>query len=234
MKNVIIAIAVFASVIFAEKATINLEVYKNNKNFTVAQVPIKAGSHTFTLMNIKPMIKSDTTCICAIIIDKRKYVLYDIGAEGSPCGLFTLKQQPLREGTIVLKASPSDGKTFIFLSNGKLVSLPGADAFVDTTGKNIYCVWDNEKHFRLTVFDYKNMRVTVPTTDIAQPSAWYSSGMSYYFSVNGEKGYYSVDMITKSVTKSDEAEGALTPVSYLMDFSKVSATACCGMQALKH
>jgi hypothetical protein len=73
----------------------------------------------------------------------------------------------------------------------------------------------------------------MPTTDIAQPAAWYSSGMSYCFSVNGEKGYYSVDMIAKSVVKSDEADGALTPVSYLMDFSKVSATACCGMQALK-
>jgi hypothetical protein len=234
VKYALLVIAALSSAIFAQKTSINLDGYKNNKNFAVAQVPVKAGAHTFTLMNIKPLVKNDTTCISAIIIDKRKYVLYDIGAEGSPCGLFTLKKQPLREGTIVLKASPSDGKTFIFLSNGKLVSLPGADAFVDTTGKNIYCVWDNDKHFRLTVFDYKNMRITVPTTDIEQPAAWYSSGVSYYFSVGGEKGYYSVDMITKSVTKSDEADGALTPVSYLMDFSKVSATACCGMQALKN
>jgi hypothetical protein len=233
MKNIVIAITVFIAAVFAENATINLDVYKNNKLFTLAQTPLKAGSHVFTLMNIKPLVKSDTTCISAIIIDKRKYVLYDIGAEGAACGLFTLKQQPLREGVIVLKASPTDGKTFIFLSNGKLVSLPGADAFVDTVGKNIYCVWDNDKHFRLTVFDYKNMRVTVPTTDIAQPAAWFSGGMSYYFTVADEKGYYAVDMIAKSVVKSNEAEGALTPVSYLMDFGKVSAAACCGMQALK-
>jgi hypothetical protein len=40
-------------------------------------------------------------------------------------------------------------------------------------------------------------------------------------------------MFTKSVTKNNEAEGALTPVAYLMDFGKVNVITCCGAQALK-
>jgi hypothetical protein len=214
-------------------STIDLNKFKNNKNYTFAEVPLKVGAHTFTLINIKPLAKSDTACVSAIVIDKRKYVLYDIGPAGAAYGLFVCKQQPLKDGLIVLKASPNDGKTFIFLSNGKLVSLPGASTFVDTVGKNVYCVWENDKQYRLTVFDYKNMRIAIPTTLVSQPVAWYNNGISYCFASPDEKGYFSVDMFTKSIAKSGEAEGALAPVAYLMDFSKVDASKCCGAQSLK-
>ena len=234
MKPVLMVLFAFMSMSFAQKSTIDLNRFKNNRNFTFAEVPLKVGAHTFTLINIKPLIKSDTACVSAIVIDKRKYVLFDIGvAEGAACGLFVCKQQPLKDGTIVLKASPTDGKTFIFLSNGKLVSLPGASSFVDTTGKNVYCVWENDRQYRLTVFDYKNMRIAIPTTLVSQPVAWHNTGVSYCFTAPNEKGYYTVDMFTKSITKSDEAEGTLSPVEYLMDFGKVTAAACCGVQALK-
>jgi hypothetical protein len=233
MKSILMVMFVLLSMSFAQKSTIDLNKFKTSKNYVFAEVPLKVGVHTFTLINIKPLVKSDTACISAIVIDKRKYVLYDIGVEGGTYGLFVCKQQPLKEGIIVLKASPTDGKTFIFLSNGKLVSLPGASCFVDTTGKNIYCVWENDKQYRLTVFDYKNMRIAIPTTLISRPVAWYNNGISYCFTAPDEKGYSNVDMFTKSVTKNNEAEGALTPVAYLMDFGKVNVITCCGAQALK-
>jgi hypothetical protein len=234
MKPLLLLAFVLSSMSFAQKSTIDLTRFKNNKNYAVAEVPLKVGTHTFTLINIKPLVKSDTACISAIVIDKRKYVLFDIGvAEGAACGLFVCKQQPLKEGIIVLKASPSDGKTFIFLSNGKLVSLPGASCFVDTMGKNIYCVWENDTQYRLTVFDYKNMRIVIPTTLISRPMAWYNNGMSFCFTAPDEKGYSTVDMFSKSIVKGGEAEGTLAPVSYLMDFGKLDASKCCGAQALK-
>jgi hypothetical protein len=233
MKPFLMVLFVLMSTSFAQKSTIDLNKFRNNKNYAYAEVPVKVGSHTFTLINIKPLVKSDTACISAIVIDKRKYVLYDIGNSGAAYGLFVCKQQPLREGLIVLKASPTDGKTFIFLSNGKLVSLPGASCFVDTTGKNVYCVWENDRQYRLTVFDYKNMRIAIPTTLIPQPAAWYNTGVSYCFKTAQEKGYSTVDMFTKSITKSDDAEGTPAPVAYLMDFSRVEASKCCGAQALK-
>lgn len=233
MKPFLLVMFVLVFMSFAQKSTIDLNKFKNNKNYTFAEVPLKVGAHTFTLINIKPLIKSDTACISAIVIDKRKYVLYDIGPAGAVYGLFVCKQQPIGDGLIVLKASPNDGKTFIFLSNGKLVALPGANSFVDTLGKHVYCVWENDKQYRLTVFDYKNMRIVIPTTLISQPIAWYNNGISFCFTASNEKGYSTVDMFTKSIVKGGDAEGTLAPVAYLMDFSKVDASKCCGAQALK-
>jgi hypothetical protein len=233
MKKLIPALLFCATLSFAENSTIDLTVYKNNKNFTMAETSYTVGTRTFTLINIKPHLKNDTACISAIVIDKRKFVLFDIGVEAGAYGLFVPHSQPLKNGLIVLKASPVEGKTFVFLSTGKMVTLPGAQTVIDTAGKYIYCVWDNDKQYRLTVFSYKTMRVVVPTTTIKQPVQWYSSGISYCFTAPEEKGYYSVEMFTKTVNKIDQADGTLTPVPYLMDFSKIVPADCCGAKALK-
>jgi len=49
------------------------------------------------------------------------------------------------------EASPTDGKTFIFLSNGKLVSLP-AQVVLSIQRKKHLLLWENDKQYRLTVF----------------------------------------------------------------------------------
>jgi len=217
----------------AQSSTIDLGKYKNNKNYKMAENPYTIGKHTFTLVNIKPIVKSDTACISAIVIDKRKYVLFDIGVSDAPTGLIVPAIQPVPNGLVVVKASAQEGKTFVFLSNGKLVTLPGALAIADTAGGNLYIVWDNDQQYRLTVFDYKNIRVRIPTTAIARPVQWYSSGLSYYFTADKEKGYYTIDMFTKSITKTENADGSLIPVSYLVDFSKIDASKCCSGNILK-
>jgi len=232
MKYLGIAL-IFCSAIFAEKATIDLAAYKNNKQFSSAETTYTIGRHTFTLLNIKPLHKTDTVCISAIVIDKRKYVLFDVGVEGAATGLIVPRHQPISDGLVVIKASPLEGKAFIFLSNGKVINLPGALIVTDTVGKNMYCVWENENQFRLTVFDYKNVRVVIPTTDIERPAQWYSNGVGLCFQTQQVKGYYTIDMFTKSISKVETAEGNLTPLSYLVDFSKVVPASCCSAQMLK-
>ncbi|MBN1575201.1 MAG: hypothetical protein JW913_01520 [Chitinispirillaceae bacterium] len=233
MKKTVLALVFCASFPSAGKTTIDLAAYKNNKNFTTAETSYTVGARTFTLVNIRPRVKSDTACISAVIIDKRKLVLFDIGVEAGAYGLFVPRRQPLRGGLVVLKASPVEGKTFIFLSNGKLITLPGAQTIVDTTGKSVYCVWENDNQYRLTVFNYRSMRLTIPTTIIKQPLQWYASGVSYCFTAPQEKGYYSVEPFMKSVVKIDQAESDLSPVPYLTDFSKIDPAGCCNAKALK-
>jgi hypothetical protein len=233
MKKFILGIICCISLCFAEKGTIDLNAYKNNKNFVWAETSYTVGQHSFGLVNIRPRLKGDTACISAIIIDKRKYVLFDVGLEAGAFGLLVPRSQPVKDGLVAIKASPVDAKTFIFLSNGKLITLPGGQVIVDSTGKYIYCVWENDKQFRLTVFSYRNMILVMPTTVIAQPLQWFASGVSFYFTSPQEKGYYSVDMFTKSISKVAQADGALSPVSYLMDFTKIDAANCCNAKALK-
>jgi hypothetical protein len=233
MKRLFIFLVFSASFCFAEKSTIDLSAYKGNKNFTWAETSYTVGKHTFGLVNIKPRVKGDTACISAIILDKRKFVLFDIGAEAGAYGLFVPRYQPIADGLIAIKASPTDGKTFIFLSNGKLITLPGAHVIADTVGKYIYCVWENDKQYRLTVFNTKNMILVMPTKVVSQPGQWLASGPSYYFTSPQEKGYFSVDLFTKSVVKTESPEGTLSPVSYLMDFTKIDAPTCCSGKALK-
>jgi hypothetical protein len=233
MKRIALLLVFAVSLCFAQKTTIDLAAYKTNKNFTWAETSYAIGKHTFGLVNIKPRVKGDTACISAILIDKRKYVLFDIGTEAGAYGLFVPRYLPISEGLVVLKASPTEAKTFIFLSNGKLITLPGAQVIADTVGKYIYCVWENDKQYRLTVFNVKNMILVMPTKIISQPDKWYASGVSYYFSSPQEKGYYSIDLFTKSVVKTEQPEGTLSPASYLMDFSKIEPPSCCSGKALK-
>ena len=230
---VTLSLVLCAAVTFAEKTTIDLAAYKNNKNYTMAETSYVVGARTFSLVNIRPNVKSDTACISAIVIDKRKFVLFDVNVEAGAYGLFVPRHQPLRGGLVVLKASPVEGKTFVFLPDGKLVTLPGAQTIIDTTGKCLYCVWENDKGHQLTVFNYQMKRLIIPTTSIKQPLAWYSSGISYYFTTSQEKGYYLVEMLMKSVDKTDQPDGELSPVPYLIDFSKIDPSSCCGLKALK-
>jgi|WetSurMetagenome_2_1015567.scaffolds.fasta_scaffold228401_1 hypothetical protein len=233
MKKLIVSLVLAVSLCFAQKSTIDLSIYKTNKNFAWAETSYTIGKHTFGLVNIKPRVKGDTSCISAILIDKRKYVLFDIGADAGAYGLFVPHHQPISEGLIALKASPTEAKTFIFLSNGKLITLPGASVIADTIGKYIYCVWENDKQYRLTVFNVKNMILVLPTKNIPQPGQWFSAGVSYYFSTPQEKGYYSVDLFTKSIVKTEQPEGTLSPASYVMDIGKIDPASCCGAKALK-
>jgi len=226
-------IVAFTTVCSAQKSTIDLEKYRNT-NFRISQAEYTVGTHKFGLVNIKPIYKSDTACISAIIIDKRKYVLFDVNVDpASPVGLVVPAKQPVENGLVVLKASSDEGKTFVFLANGKLVTLPGALVFADQDGGNLYCVLENASQYRLTVFDYKNVRIRIPTTEISKPVKWYSSGLSFYFTTEQEKGYYTIDMFTKSVSKTDSIDGELVPVSYIEDFSKFDRQKCCGESALK-
>jgi hypothetical protein len=233
MKTLSLALIFLVSLCFAQKSTIDLSAYKNNKNFTWAETSYTIGKHTFGLVNIKPRVKGDTACISAVLIDKRKYVLFDIGVEAGAYGLFVPRYQPISDGLIAIKASPTDAKTFIFLPNGKLITLPGAQVIADTVGKYIYCVWENDKQYRLTVFNTKNMILVLPPKIISQPAQWFASGVSYYFTSPQEKGYYSVDLFTKSVVKTEQPEGALTPASYIMDFGKIEPASCCNAKVLK-
>jgi hypothetical protein len=232
MKTSLLALVFYASLCFAEKTTIDLDVYKKNRNFSWAETSYTVGKHTFGLVNIKPRLKGDTACISAIILDKRKFVLFDINVEAGAYGLFVPRRQPIADGLIAIKASQVDAKTFLILSNGKLVTLPGSQVVFDTAGKYVYCVWENEDQYRLTVFNVKNMLLAFPTKVIARPQQWYASGVSFYFTSPGEKGYYSVDMFTKNVDKIDKPDEALSPVSPLMDFGKVDPATCCGGKAL--
>ena len=233
MKKLPLVLFIAVSFCFAQKTTIDLTAYKNNKSYVVAETSYTVGKHTFGLVNIRPRVTGDTACISAIIIDKRKYVLFDVGVDAGAYGLFVPRHQPVSDGLVVLKASPVEAKTFIFLSNGKLITLPGAHVIVDTVSNYVYCVWENDKQYRLTVFNVKNMLLVYPTTIISQPAQWFASDISYYFTSPQEKGYFSVDMFTKSVSKTDKPDGTLSPVSYLMDFSKIDAASCCSAKALK-
>ena len=231
-QSILIVLACFC-MCFAQQATINIDKYKNSKKYSFAERSIVVGKHTFRLVNIKPLSASDTNCISAVVIDKRKYVLFDVDVTAGPFGLIVPSVQPISGGLIILKASPYDAKTFFLLQSGKVVTLPGASVIVDTTGKCAYCVWDNDKTFRLTVFDYKSLQLVIRTTDIPQPSQWFSTGMAYCFTTTTDKQYYTVDLMTKTITSSARVEATPAPVSYIADLSKIDRAKCCGAEALR-
>jgi hypothetical protein len=216
-----------------QQASIDIEKYRKLKQYSFAERPVTVGKHTFRLINIKPPAQSDTNCISAVVIDKRKYILFDVDVAGGPFGLVVPKVQPIPDGLIVLKASPYDAKTFFLLSNGKMVTLPGASVVVDTAGKCAYCVWDNDNTFRLTVLDYRSLRLVIPTTAIPRPKQWYSTGMTYCFTTASDKQYYTVDLMTKAITQSAQADGTPVPVSYIAETEKMNRAKCCGAEVLK-
>jgi hypothetical protein len=227
-----VPLVVLAAACLAQQSTINLDGYRDAKKYALAEASYTVGKHTYTVMNIKPLIASDTSCIGVIVIDKRKLVLHDIGVKDVPTGLVVPARQPIRNAVVVLKPSPLEGKTFLLLPNAKLVTLPGANLVVDTAGSCAYVVWNNDGTYRLTVFDYQRLRMIIEPTVIAKPTAWFTDGMSFWFTAEGEKGYYCVDVLMKSVTRLDKADGKLKPMPYLGDPAKLDARKCCGKEVL--
>jgi hypothetical protein len=191
------------------------------------------GKHTYRVVNIKPLGASDTACISALVLDKRKYVLFDVNVSSGPYGMIVPSNQPVKDGLIILRASPLDGMLFLALAaSGKVVTMPGASVIADTVGKCIYCVWDNDKTFRLTVFDYKNLRLVFKTAVIAEPKQWYTDGFSFGFSA-ADGAYYTVDFMQKAVTKGEKPASGLSQVSYIADLEKIDRTKCCTGEVMK-
>ena len=217
----------------AQQSTVGLDIYKTNKKFAYAEASYTIGKHNYTVVNIKPLQPAgDTACIGAIVIDKRKYLMFDIGTAGTPTGLVVPKDQPVENSLIILKPSAYEAKTFVALPNGKMVTLPGENVFVDPMGNSIYTVWENDGQYRLTVFDYRGMRMVIQPTLIKKPLKWGQTDVSFYFTVEGEKGYYVVDTFMKAVTRAENPDDVLRPVGYLVDFGAYDRAKCCGAGAL--
>jgi hypothetical protein len=253
MKTIMSIVCFAVAVCFAQNSTIDINQYKKSKNHSYSEKSYTIGKHVFRVVNIKPLSSSrsvsrgassgassgasDTSCISALILDKRKYVLFDVDVPSGPLGMIVPQAQPIAGGLVVLKASPYEGKTFLLLPDGKVVALPGASVIIDTVGKCVYCIWDNDKNFKLTVFDYKGLRLIINTTEIPEPKQWYSSGMGYCFTTAGSadsKTWYTVDFMTKAITKGDlRPEGELKPVSYFGGLGNLDRARCCGAEVLK-
>ena len=232
MVRIVCLIIFLCAACFAQQSTIDIELYKKSKKHSFTERSYTVGKHTYRVVNIKPLGASDTACISALVLDKRKYVLFDVGIASCPFGIIVPAAQPLRDGLIVLRASPFDGKLFLILASGKVVTLPGASVIADTVGKCVYCVWDNDKTFRLTVFDYKNLRLVFNTLAIAEPKQWYTDGMSYGFAA-ADGNYYTADFMSKAITKGKKPASGLTPVSYVADLEKIDRAKCCMGEVMK-
>jgi hypothetical protein len=246
MRTIVALLCFSVTACFAQHSTIDIDLYKKSKKHSFSEKSYTIGKHLFRVVNIKPLTSprsassgvSDTACISALILDKRKYVLFDIDISpaSAPLGMIVPDAQPIAGGLVVLKASPYEGKTFLILPDGKVVTLPGASVIVDTAGKSVYCVWDNDKNFKLTVFDYKGLRLVINTTEIAEPKQWYSGGMGYCFTPAGStdsKTWYVVDFMTKTIIKGEKPDGELRPVSYFGGLDKIDRARCCGAEVLK-
>jgi hypothetical protein len=181
---VIVAACAWAAV--AGEPTIDLAKYRNAKKYAYAEATHTVGTHTYTLVNIRPKAKGDTSCIAALVIDKRKYVMVDLQADSARTGLTVPKQQPVEGGLVVVKLSPLEAKTFIILATGKVVTLPGDRLIVDPAGKTALAVWDNAGTWQLTALDYRSLNLVLPTTAIPRPVKWFTNGLAYYFTVEGE------------------------------------------------
>jgi len=217
----------------AGEATIDLTKYRNAKKYTYSEVTHTVGTHQYTLVNIRPRAKGDTACIAALVIDKRKFVMVDLQADSARTGLTMPKEQPIEGGLVVVKLSPLEAKTFIILATGKVVTLPGDRLIVDPAGKTALAIWDNAGTWQLTALDYRSMNLVLPTTAIPRPVKWYTNGLAYYFTADGEEGYCTLDMFTKTVSRVKEALQGLEEVAYTFDPQGIAPVKCCGADALK-
>jgi hypothetical protein len=232
MKRIVCLVLFLTAACFAQQSTIDIEAYKTSKKHSFSERSYTVGKHTYRIVNIKPLAASDTACISAVVIDKRKYVLFDVNVATGPVGIIVPTSQPISGGLIVLRASPVDAKVFLILPSGKVVTLPGAMVVADTIGQCVYCVWDNDKTFRLTVFDYKTLRLMFNAVAINEPRQWYTDGMAYGFTI-ADGNYYTVDFMSKSIAKGAKPASGLTPVSYVADFAKIDRATCCGLDVMK-
>lgn len=235
MRTAWLIVLLVSAVCAIQGATIDLGTYENSAKYDFAEETYNVGKHTYRLINISPQTGNDTSCIAVIGIDKRKYVLLDMNVSSHPYGLVVPEDQPIKDGLVILKPSPFDGKTFLVLPTGKLLTLPGANTLFDVPGNTAYCVWDNDGVYRLTVFDYNALRILIKSIVIPQPLQWYSDGLSYGFAAkeDGEKVYYAVEPITKSATKVDGPPSGGEKKQYLVDFSEMDTGKCCGAEVLR-
>lgn len=228
-------VALIATTCLAQSAThstIDIDAYRKSKTHTFTERTYTVGKHSYRVVNIRPKAASDTNCISAVVLDKRKYVLFDVEVSSGPFGIIVPAVQPVGGGLIILKASPYDAKLFLILAGGKVITLPGDRVFADTTGSCVYCVWENDQAFRLTVFDYKNLRLVLTTTQIAEPKQWYTDGFTIGFS-SADGSYYTVDFLQKAVLKGEKPASGLTVLSYVADLAKIDRASCCGPAVMK-
>jgi hypothetical protein len=232
MKRVFVMIGFLYAACLAQQSSLDIEQYKKSKKHTFTERSYTVGKHTYRVVNIKPLSASDTACISAVVLDKRKYVLFDVGVSGGAFGIIVPAIQPVRNGLVIIKASQYDGKLFLVLATGKVITLPGALVFADTVGSCMYCVWDNDKNYRLTVFDYKNLRLVFNTIAIAEPKQWFTDGFTNGFTA-ADGAYYSVDFMSKTVVKGEKPASGLTPLSYVADVEKIDRAKCCTGEVMK-
>lgn len=219
---------------FAQQTpSIDLDFFKKSKKYSYSEKAYTVGNHSYRIVNIKPLYATDTFCISALVIDKRKYMLYDIGENLSICGMTVPQNQPISEGLIILKLSEIEGKVFFALANGKVVTLPGSFVFADTIGKCIYCIWDNNGFFRLTVFDYKNLKLIFNSVVISSPKQWFTDGFNYLF-LSNDGEYFTIDFMSKKIVKSQKPEGNIKKIEYILDSDKMSKIKCCSFESIKN
>lgn len=211
--------------------TIDLQKYRDVKKYSYVEKAYTIGTHSYTLVNIKPKTASDTTCITAIVIDKRKYVLVDLQAADAPHGLVVPPTQPIDSSLLVVKVSPIDAKTFVILRSGKMATLPGDRLIIDAAGSTILSVWDNQGQCYLTVFDYRKLNLMVAPVAIAKPTQWFTNGLAWYFKADDGR-YFTLDLFTKTVTAVAQLEKGLEEITYTFDPSTLQPAQCCGAQAL--
>ncbi len=215
MKRLLVMLFVSVVSTFAAEKTTNLDSYKGNKTFAWAETTFIVAQKEYRLINIRSVnTKADTACISAILFDKRKLVFTDLKDNVAPYGLVVPAEQPVKNGLIILKPSPSDAKTFIIFPSGKMVVLPGASVLVDPVGSLVYCVWDDDGQYRLSVFNYKAMKLLLTAVPIPKPVKWYSSMLDYQFTAE-DKAVYNVDIMGKSVGKAQDAPGEKEPLEYI-------------------
>lgn len=103
-------IFVLCTMCLAQQSTIDIEQYKKSKKHSFSERSFTVGKHTYRVVNIKPLGASDTACISAVVLDKRKYVLFDVNVTSGPFGMIVPSRQPVPGGLIILKASPLEDR----------------------------------------------------------------------------------------------------------------------------
>ena len=199
MISLTLAAALCGATSLSAQATIDLAPYKNAKKYTYAEQAYTVGTHTYTMVNIKPKASKDTACVSALIIDKRKFVLVDLVSTGGATGIVVPAKQPIENCLVAVKLSAIDAKTFLIFATGKVVTLPGDRLIVDEAGKTVLVVWDNGGEFQLSVLDYRTMKLAVSPTPIAKPASWYTNGLAWYFKPAEGEGYFTLDLFSKSI-----------------------------------
>jgi hypothetical protein len=230
MRSMMIILTAMAICLAQSKtaSTISLDAYKDKSKYALAETTITVKAHSYRLVNIQPLFPCDTSCISMVIIDKRKFVFFDLNGKKAPRGLLLPKEQPIPGAKIVFRGSPIESRTILFFENGKLVTLPGDMVIADPDNNILYCVWDNDNTYKLTVFDYQRMKSIVSAANIEKPEKWYSSGIDCYFKVSGADTYYTISTLVGTINKMNKPDAGDKQLSYIRGFRSVDPADCCG------